>query len=102
MTENVILVNTLPPSLTQKMTNRIMSLLEYTALVTTRAVEIENETGPQVNVADENRVESPIVLAKLEIASLKPGDNYHLCIQRKLPSGEKEIWKISEMLIRTC
>ena len=94
--ENIVASSEYHP--TSKLTTAYMSIFELAALITTRAQEIEDGRGPEP-IVDMNLCESPIDAATLEIRSLKPEDDYHLCIQRVLPTGQKEFWRVSEMFL---
>ncbi len=76
-----------------RLTTEFMTKYEYTRLVTKRAEELRKGSPPMLDVGDCIDV---IEIARREIsARIIP-----FCIIRKLPTGQKEIWKIKDMHIR--
>ena len=77
----------------KKRTSDYMTKYEYTRLIGSRALEIDNGFSPKVNVED---VFNPYDIARMELhARVIP-----LVIERTLQDGTKEIWNVKDMHIR--
>jgi len=78
-----------------KKTSNRMTRFEYTMLVAARALQISAGMPPLIDYKKEGLIE-PLDIAERElIERVIP-----LVVQRTLPDGSKEIWKVKDMLIK--
>ena len=78
-----------------KKTSNRMTRFEYTMLIAARALQISAGSLPLINYKKEGIYE-PREIAERELNErIIP-----LVIQRNLPDGSKEIWKIQDILIK--
>lgn|SRR5690606_6387950 len=78
-----------------KKTSNRMTRFEYTMLVAARALQISAGMTPLIDYKKEGLIE-PLEIAERELNErIIP-----LVIQRTLPDGSKEVWKVKDMLIK--